>query len=143
MKGHSSRQFSLLTTLLAALCCMLLLLMTGCATTSNKDVMMHQPTNLGLGRFKTATVEINSSISRDYDDLDQYQLRLETQIISALRKNHAFEKIYTAGDTSSELQIVVTITDLGSSHNYDHFRIGYLAGEGVAQGTLQFRENAT
>jgi hypothetical protein len=83
-------------------------------------------------------------MSEDNDDLDEYQLRLETQIISALRKDHAFEKVYPVCDTPSELQIIVAIANLRNSSNFDHnFRIGFLAGEAVAEGMLEFRENAT
>jgi hypothetical protein len=142
MKDNSLRQLGTLPSLLTALSCLLLLLAAGCAT-NNKEVMMHQPTNLDLGRYKTATVEIRSNMSRKYDDLDEYELRLETEIISALRKNHAFEKVYPVCDTPSDLQIIVTLTNVSDGHNYDHYRIGFLAGEAVIGGMLELRENAT
>jgi hypothetical protein len=142
MKDNSSRQPGLFPHLLTALSCLFLLLAAGCAT-NNKEAMMHQPTNLGLGRYKTATVEVGSNMSRKYDDLDEYELRLETEIISALRKNHAFEKVYPVCNTPSDLQISITLTNISDGGNYDHYRIGFLAGEAVIGGTLEFRENAT
>jgi hypothetical protein len=140
LKGRLSHQSCLFSQILIAFCFLMLLLTTGCISNRAADP---QPTHLDLAQFKTASVEVKSDVPKPLNDQGQYELRLANQIITALRKDQVFERVYPASDAPSELQIIVTITHIRDVNMFHRELVGALAGPAQAEATLEFREGAT
>lgn len=141
MKGYFSRSSGLLSHIMAVSCCLLLLLLaTGCASNQVADT---QPNHLDLAQFKTASVEVKSDVPKPLNDQGQYEVRLANQIITALRKDQAFDRVYPASDAPTELQIIITITHLRDVNTFHRQLVGVLAGPAQTEATLEFREGAT
>lgn len=115
----------------------------GCASTGN--VTMSQPLSMKLSQFKSATVEVKSSMSKAPNRLDEFMVQLESRIIAKLRAQKTFEKIYSQAETDShaDLRVTVTITRIRDLDNFDRLMWGALAGQAKTEATVELREQAT
>lgn len=128
---------------LIPLCFITLLFVTGCASTGSSTI--NQPVSVKLSHFKSATVEVKSSMTNTPERLDEFMVQLENRIIAKLRARRAFEKIYSQAETDShsDLQIILILTKVRDVDNFDRVMWGALAGQAKTEATLELREQAT
>ncbi len=69
-------------------------------------------------------------------------VQLEIQIISKLRAQNAFEKIFShaVSDQLSDLQIVVILVEMRDVDNFDRVMWGAMAGRAKTQARLEIRD---
>jgi hypothetical protein len=129
--------------ILAVLNLFILLLAAGCASTGNST--MSQPLSVQLSHYKSATIEVRSTLSKNPEKLDEFMVQLESRIIAKLREQKAFEKIYSQAETDShsDLRITVIITKIRDIDNFDRVMWGALAGQAKTEATVEFKEQTT
>jgi hypothetical protein len=132
-----------LSQMLLLLSSVVFLLATGCASTGKST--MSQPLSVKLSKFKSATVEVKSTISKAPEKLDEFLVQLESRIIAKLRERKAFEKIYSQAETDSisDLRITVIITKMRDIDNFDRVMWGAFAGQAKTQAFVEFKEQTT
>jgi Domain of unknown function (DUF4410) len=116
------------------------LLVTGCQSTGKSN--LREPLVVKLGQFKSATVEVKSTVTKPPKRLDEFMAQLESRIIARLRSTNAFTRIYPAAaiDSPSELKILVTITKVRDVDNTDRLMWGAFAGQANSQATVELLE---
>lgn len=128
--------------LLSSVGLFLVLLAVGCASTSTSTV--RQPFTSKLGQFKSAAVEVKSTVAKPPAKLDEFMVQLESRIIAKLRSQNAFEKIFSASsDAPSELQITVTLTQIRDVNTFNRVMWGAMAGTAKSEALLEIRERST
>jgi hypothetical protein len=129
--------------LLIALCSVTLLFATGCASTGNSTI--NQPFTAKLNQFKSATVEVKSTVANPPEKLDEFLEQLQIRTIVKLREAKAFEKIYSQAETDShsDLRITVIITNVRDVDNFNRVMWGAFAGQAKTEATIEFNEQAT
>jgi hypothetical protein len=143
LKTYFRQEACPLARLFVALACALLPFTTGCA--SSGKYSMRQPLSVKLALFKSAIIEVKSSLPKNPEKLDEFKVQLESRIIAKLRERKAFEKIYpaAANDQPSELHILVIITAVRDIDNYTRVMWGAFAGQANTQVTVELREKAS
>ncbi len=125
------------------ICSIVFLFAAGCASTGNST--MSQPLSVKLSQFKSATVEVKSTIPKAPEKLDEFMEQLQSRIIVKLREQKAFEKIYSQAETDShsDLRITVIITKIRDIDNFDRVMWGAFAGQAKTDATVEFTEQTT
>ena len=138
--SHSRRRASLRILSLLLSCIAGSLFVTGCESTGKST--LREPLTAKLRQFKSATVEVKSTVPKPPKRLDEFMAQLESRIIARLRSTNAFARMYPAAaiDSPSELKILVTITKVRDVDNTDRIMWGAFAGQANSQATVELLE---
>ena len=138
--SHSRRRASLRSLSLLLSCIAGSLFVTGCESTGKSN--LREPLTTKLSQFKSATVEVKSTVAKPPKRLDEFMAQLESRIIARLRSTNAFARIYPAAaiDSPSEIKILVTITKVRDIDNTDRIMWGAFAGQANSQATVELLE---
>lgn len=127
------------------LACLLILPLLGAGCASSGKSAIQQPLSVKLGQFRSATVEVTSTLSKSPDRLDEFMVQLESRIIAKLRARSAFEKVSAsaAKDSTANLEIQVIITSIRNVTTFDRVMWGAFAGQATSKVTINFKEHAS
>ena len=116
---------------------------TGCASTGKSVV--REPMNVKFGQFKSATVEVSSTMEKPPEKLNEFMAQLESRIIAKLREEKSFERIYPAAatDSPSELRLVLMITGVRDIDNFNRVMWGAFAGQANTRAKFEVRKKET
>lgn len=120
------------------------LLATGCASTGKSTV--RQPFVAKLGQFESTVVEVTSTVATPPAKIDEFMTQLEVRIITKLREQRAFEKVYSwaaNADAQAQLKVSVVITSVREVDNFDRLMWGAMAGQASTKAVVEIRETAS
>jgi hypothetical protein len=120
---------------------LLSLLTSGCASSGRSTVQ--QPFGTKLAQFKSASIQVTSTVAKPSANLEEFKVQLESRIIAKLREKQVWGKIYSqvsAGDAKPELNVSVTITAVRDVSNFDRVMWGAMAGQAKTTAKVEVRE---
>ncbi len=116
----------------------LLCVLAGCA--SSGTTQLSQPLTTNLSVYKSIVVAVKSDVA----NTDALVVQIESAVISALRKQGKYSKVFSSATSNvaeAELRVTVDITRIRDVNPYDRVMWGALAGQGKIYADVELTES--